>query len=377
MFNFLKKVPLFSDLPDDDLWRLCDKVTEEHVSKGEIFITEGETGDKAYVILSGEVEIFKKSGDRNILVATRHTGDVIGEMSLLEQNPRFASGIAKSDSDLLVISHKNLNQLLDTSPSAARVMLSTIMNRLRNSELILRQSEKMAQIGILTAGIAHELNNPAAAARRSSEHLRTSIEKFQQIYQKINSIGFSSEQWAKTSQLQEIAKNGASHPVDLDSLGRSDREEEIENWFVDNGIENGWDFAPILVSMGFQSDYLDALKQEFSDSRFLLVIQWLCALFTIFSLLQEIYEGTARIGEIVHSLKSYVYLDQAPVQSIDVNEGLDNTLVILRSKLKKESLWNATIRRIFQKFLDTVVSSIRYGQISSIMPLTPWMVKVF
>ena len=118
------------------------------------------------------------------------------------------------------------------------------------------------------------------------------------------------------------------------------------------------------------------LSRSFQIADFLLVIQWLCALFTIFGLLQEIYEGTARIGEIVHSLKSYVYLDQAPVQSIDVNEGLDNTLVILRSKLKKESLWNATIRRIFQKFLDTVVSSIRYGQISSIMPLTPWTVKV-
>ena len=376
MFNFLKKVPLFADLPDDDLWSLCDKVTEEHISKGEIFITEGETGDKAYVILSGEVEIFKKSGERNVLVATRHTGDVIGEMSLLEQNPRFASGMAKLDSDLLVISHKSLNHLLDTSPSAARVMLATIMNRLRNSELVLRQSEKMAQIGILTAGIAHELNNPAAAARRSSEHLQTSIEKFQQIYQKINSIGFSSEQWEKLSQLQELAKNRASHTVNLDSLGRSDREEALEYWFVDNGIENGWEFAPILVNLEFQSEDLDALKQEFSDSRFLLIIQWLCALFTIFGLLQEIYEGTTRIGEIVHSLKSYVYLDQASVQSIDVNEGLDNTLVILRSKLKKESLCNAIIRRIFLKFLHMEVSSIRFGQISLIMPLMPWMVKV-
>jgi signal transduction histidine kinase/predicted CoA-binding protein len=334
MFDFLKKVPLFADLPDDDLDRLCAMVTEEHISAGETLITEGEIGEKAYVIMSGEIEILKESGGRTVLLALRHSGEVIGEMSLLDQTPRFASGVAKTDCAVLAISHESLEHLLDTSSSAARVMLATITNRLRSTELVLRQSEKMAQLGTLTAGIAHELNNPASAARRGAEQLQSSVEYFQQTYQQFHNLGFSDEQWVRASELQDIARQRASQPDDLDSLGRSDREEVIEDWLEKNGVENGWDHSPVLVSLGYQNADLDKLKRDFPGEGLLVAVQWLCSLFTIFSLLEEIHQGTSRIGEIVKSLKSYVYLDQAPIQSVNLHEGLDNTLVMLRSKLK-------------------------------------------
>lgn len=334
MFDFLKKVPLFADLPDDDLDRLCAMVTVVHTAVAEVLFTEGEIGDKAYVIMSGEIEIVKESGGRAVLLALRHAGEVIGEMSLLDQTPRFASGVARTECDLLAISHENLENLLDTSPSAARVMLSTITNRLRSTELVLRQSEKMAQLGTLTAGIAHELNNPASAARRGSEHLQSSIGYFQQTYQQFHALGFTEGQWSRAAELQKFAQQRASQPVDLDSLGRSDCEEEIEDWLDANGVENGWDYAPVLVSLGYQSADLDELKHDFPGEFLVVAVQWLCTIFTIFSLLAEIHQGTSRIGEIVKSLKSYVYLDQAPVQAIDLHAGLDNTLVMLRSKLK-------------------------------------------
>src|SRR3990172_5332641 len=114
---------------------------------------------------------------RPVLLAVRQPGEVIGEMSLLEAAPRFASGRARTDSVLLEISHAQLNELLNTSPSAARAMLYTFISRLRSSEILLRQSEKMAQLGTLTAGIAHELNNPAAAAKRGSSQLLIALNK--------------------------------------------------------------------------------------------------------------------------------------------------------------------------------------------------------
>lgn len=334
MFNFLKKVQLFANLPDDDLNRLCAVVTEEFLPAEEILFTEGEIGDKAYVIMSGEVDILKESGGRTVLLATRRGGEVIGEMSLLDQAPRFASGRAKTDCELLSISHKNLEHLLDTSPSAARVLLSTITNRLRSTELVLRQSEKMAQLGTLTAGIAHELNNPASAARRGSEHLSTSIEYFQRTFKQFHEMGFSNEQWEKAAELNDHAVKRAKEPIDLDSVGRSDLEEEIEVWLDDHHIENSWEHAPILVNLGYQTANLEDLEENFPGQQLAAALRWLCTLFTIYSLLEEINQGTTRIGEIVKSLKSYVYLDQAPVQLVDIHEGLDNTLVMLRSKLK-------------------------------------------
>jgi len=334
VFDFLKKVPLFADLSDNDLDRLCAVAVEEQIATNETLFTEGEIGDRAYVIMAGEVEILKESGGRMVYLATRRVGDVIGEMSLLDQAPRFASGRARTDCKLLSISHKNLEHLLDTSPSAARVMLATITNRLRSTELVLRQSEKMAQLGTLTAGIAHELNNPASAARRGSEHLNNAIEYFQQTLVKFHEMGFSDEQWEKAAELQKFANKQAKKPLDLDSLGRSDLEEEIENWLDLREIENSWEHAPILANLGYQTADLSKLEETFPGPKLVVALQWLCTLFTIYSLLEEINQGTTRIGEIVKSLKSYVYLDQAPVQLIDLHEGLDNTLVMLRSKLK-------------------------------------------
>jgi signal transduction histidine kinase len=333
-FDFLKKVPLFANLPDDELARLCAVVAEEFIPADETLFTEGDIGDNAYVIMAGEIDILKESGGRTVLLATQKTGQVIGEMSLLDQAPRFATGRTRTDCKLLSISHKNLDHLLDTSPSAARVMLSTITNRLRSTELVLRQSEKMAQLGTLTAGIAHELNNPASAARRGSEHLSTAIDYFQQSYQQFFELGFSKEQWDKADDLREYAHQRATQPVDLDSLGRSDREEAMETWLDYQGVENSWEHAPILVSLGYQTGDLEALANTFPGPQFVVALRWLCNLFTMFSLLEEINQGTSRISEIVKSLKSYVYLDQALVQEVDIHEGLDNTLVILRSKLK-------------------------------------------
>jgi len=349
-FDFLKKVPFFADLPDADLDRLCAMVVEEQLAPDEVLFEEGEIGDKAYVIMAGEIDILKESGGRPVLLATRTQGEVIGEMSLLDQTPRFASGVAKTAAKLLAITHENMETLLDTSPSAARVMLSTFTNRLRSTELILQQSEKMAQLGTLSAGIAHELNNPASAARRGAEHLQTAITEFQQAYQEFFGLNFSAEQWQTIAELQDLAKIRAAQPVDLNSLDRSDREADIEDWLDDNEIDDGWEYAPHLVNLGYEVDDLDDLLDQFSAEGVTVIIKWLGTLFSIYSLLEEIHQGTSRIGEIVKSLKSYVYLDQAPVQAIDLHEGLDNTLVMLRSKLKT----GVTVERDYDKNIPEI-----------------------
>jgi len=347
-----KKFPFFSNLPDDDLNRLCEVVNEEFISSNEVLFTEGDLGDIAYVIMEGEVDILKESGDQTVLLATRKAGEVIGEMSLLVQAPRFASGQTRTECKLLSISHDNLSHLLDTSPSAARVMLSTITNRLRSTEIVLRQSEKMAQLGTLTAGIAHELNNPAAAARRGTDHLVSAINDFLKNYQDFTSGDFSPAQWAAAVEYRELAQKQSSQPNDLDSLARSDQEQEIELWLDENNIDKGWEFAPILVNLGFQIADLNKFKEKYPHDLLDPGIRWLCSLFSIFSLLAEINQGTTRISEIVKSLKSYVYLDQAPMQLIDIHEGLDNTLVMMRSKFKP----NIELTRHYAKDLPEIMA---------------------
>jgi len=201
-------------------------------------------------------------------------------------------------------------------------------------EVMLRQSEKLATLGKLSAGMAHELNNPAAAAQRGAAQLRAAIADLQATHLRLGELDLAEAQLASLLALDQRARERARQPADMDSLARSDREAELESWLDGHGIENPWEVAPALVDLGFDQGELDGLVAELSPAQFGAVIAWLNCTFIIYGLLEEIGQGAGRISEIVKALKSYSYLDQAPVQEVDVHEGLDNTLVVLRGKLK-------------------------------------------
>jgi CRP-like cAMP-binding protein len=166
--NFLKKVDLFAELSDKDLQEICEAVSEMVLPAGELLFAEGDRGDKAYIIKDGQLEITKQTSGREVLLAVREEGIVIGEMALLEEAPRMASVRARGLTTLIIIRKDTLDNLLDTSSSAARAMLQTVMERWRSTQSQLRQSEQMAQLGTLTAGVAHGLNNPSITRTASS-----------------------------------------------------------------------------------------------------------------------------------------------------------------------------------------------------------------
>ena len=334
MYDFLKRVTLFADLSTVDLEKLCQMAQEVSVPAGEQLFAEGSVGDKAYIIKDGQLEVVKQSGGREVLLAVRQQGEVIGEMSLLGDAPRMATVRARTNSSLITISSDQLDYLLSSSSSAARAMLYTAMARLRSTEALLRQSEKMAQIGTLTAGIAHELNNPAAAAARASAQLSDSITLLQQTSLELAGLNLSVSQRDHLSELAELMQEAAARPPMIDALAQSDLEEALESWLVDQGIENAWELTPTLVSFGYDSSKLEALDSVFEPPQLPAVIRWLDAMCKVYSLLMTVNQGAGRMSEIVKALKTYVYLDQGPMQTVDVHEGLDNTLIMLRSKMK-------------------------------------------
>lgn len=334
MNQFLRRLPLFSDLPEEDLDQLCESIDEVQLAAQEELFAQGSPGDKAYIIKEGELEILRESDGRKVLLAVRKAGEVIGEMSLLHEAPRMATVRARTDTLLFALSQEHLDDLLNTSTSAARAMLHTITTRLQATESMLRQSEKIAQLGTLTAGVAHELNNPAAAVQRGAGQLKPLLEKLQNAVGEISGLDLSEVQSSILAGFDREIQEQASQIDDLDSLTRSDREFEMESWLEDLGFNEAWEVAPALVSMGFSAERMGELLDHFSKEEFQSITAWLSARYAAYTLLEEVEQGAKQISQIVKALKSYAYLDQAPVQMVDVHEGLDNTLVMLRSKLK-------------------------------------------
>jgi signal transduction histidine kinase/predicted CoA-binding protein len=352
VYEFLRNVPLFAELPDNDLERLCEIIDEVHLDQGQLLFAEGTAGDRAYVIKEGQLEVVKASGEREVLLAVRGVGEVIGEISLVEEAPRMASVRAQSDSVLLAVSQDQFDHLITNSPSAARALLHTVISRWRSTEAMLRQSEKMAQLGTLTAGLAHELNNPAAAVQRGTEQMRLADEGLQQANLQLIQLNLSEDHVDQLRWLGQRVRDQASRPDDLDALSRSDLEEVLEEWLEDQNLEESWDLAPSLVSLGYTPADLATLAESFAPHHLPGVITWLAGSYARDSLLEEIHQGAGRISEIVKSLKSYAYLDQAPVQSVDIHEGLDNTLIMLRNKLKE----GIDVRRDYAENLPKILA---------------------
>jgi signal transduction histidine kinase len=192
----------------------------------------------------------------------------------------------------------------------------------------------MAALGKLSAGLAHELNNPASAAHRAMAGMRTDMLTWQALTLDLGSRFHDRDQIVGLLEVQRDALEGASRAQPLDPLTTSDREDEIADWLEQHDVADGWKLAPTLVHAGLDVEWLDGLARRFGGTAPPELLAWLEAGLSVAGMLDEAEQGTARILDLVKAIKAYTYMDQAPLQEIDLHEGLENTLTILGHRLK-------------------------------------------
>ncbi len=327
MLAELKKIALFGDLSEGDLAALASDAAEVDLPAGHYLFKEGDEGDRAYVITRGDVEILKRQQrGPEVLLAVRGEGEVLGEISLLLDEPRSASVRAKSDVSLVAFSRTRFEELLASSPTAIRGVFGVVLERWRNTESKLRHSARLAQLGTLTAGMMHELNNPASAVSRSATLLPGLVDELLRSLGKLPDVD-------ATGALDELAgRRPADEAKPVSPLDLNDREESLEDWFVARNDVSAFGVACRLAPAGFTSGDLDAIEADLGDHA-IPFIRHLAVRCELESLLTEARRGSQRISAIIDTLKSYTFVDQAPVQDVDLVTGITNTIGIMGNTL--------------------------------------------
>ncbi len=341
----LLKVPLFEHLREDQLQWLLDHGQEYDIPQGEYLFRQRQTADYFYVVISGELQISQDINGSEQVLATHHDGSFSGEVPLLSGTPYIASARALQPTKTLRFDNQSFREMFAVCPVLVSKLFGALSWRIQTTEALARQREKMSALGVLSAGLAHELNNPAAAARRAASQLSESFDTIEPLLVNL-SRQLDADQFEELLHLRADAAAKQSHPADLDSLTQSDLEDEIGTWLDDQEIENSWEIAPVLVSAGLDVQQLETLLDQVGAETLPTAIEWLNASLGAAGLLREIEQGSKRISELVKAVKSYSYMDQAPQQDIDIHEGIEDTLTIMAHKLRDK---HVTIEKEFDR----------------------------
>jgi signal transduction histidine kinase len=332
--EMLRQVTLFAHLPDQQLQWLAEQGAEMWLEPGEQIAAQGDPADGFYIILQGETSWTKDVQGQTAHAVTLSAGEVFAELILLLDEPYPTTGRAVTKVRLYKLTPDCFWEMLRVCPSIFRSILKISAQRSQIHESVTQQQAKLISLGTLSAGLAHELNNPAAAVQRNVSYLEEVLQKLPNLALKIHEQPMMADQVKFLSDLYLQATESAKQGCQFDPIAQSEAEDAIADWLEAHSVENSWKLAPMLVIANLNPERLDEIMAHIDPNCLGSVVTWLEATLTGIKLLEDIKLGSTRMSELVMAMKSYSYMDQAQLQELDVHEGINNTLTILKHKLK-------------------------------------------
>ncbi|MFE3263319.1 ATP-binding protein [Streptomyces sp. NPDC059215] len=328
---------LFEKLDQDQLERLCQEGRVELFDPGPVY-TEGDAATCFFVLLQGTVVMSRRvAGDDVEISRSSQRGVYAGAMQAYLNGPdqSFYKGSMRvtEPSRFFVLPAEVFAAVLrDWFPMAVHLLEGLFFGS-QNTQRTIGQRERLLALGSLSAGLTHELNNPAAAAVRATSTLRDRVAHMRHKLGAIAAGPYARDTLETLIEIQERTAERVAKATPLSPLEASDREDALGDWLEDHDIAGGWQFAPTFVQAGLDTDWLDQVAAAVDDETLEGAVRWLNYTVETELLMNEIEDSTTRISHLVNAAKQYSQLDRAPYQVVDVHELLDSTLMMLAGKM--------------------------------------------
>ncbi len=338
----LRRVEVFADLPEDQLRWFADNTEERRLATGDILFHKGDAPEWMAIYLEGEMHAYRDEDTHAGYIYIARAGDPATEVSGMLPFSRMtefgATGRAVTPLRVLLFHVRLFPEMLQRMPVLAQRLVGIMSDRVRETTKADQQRDKLMALGKLSAGLAHELNNPAAAATRAANDLLCTLEELRAADLRLCRHNLTAEQRAAIAEFERAAIAHTAVAPLLNSLQQSDREDEISVWLEAHGVDDDWKIAPALVEAGVDAADLAALLGVVELDTIADVLARTGAQLAAAKLTTEIKTSTARISELVGAIKEYTYMDQASRQEVELHKGLENTLLILKYKLRKKNI---------------------------------------
>jgi signal transduction histidine kinase len=321
----------FRELPADQIEWFLSQSKEVHLKAGEIYVRQGDPPEAMFVLLEGE---FEWRGDFNgeIVVMQGKIGEVTGALPFSRMKQFMVTARAISAGRILSFPSSLFPELIQKMPELVKRLVGVMTDRVRETTRLEQQRDRLASLGKLSAGLAHELNNPAAAAKRAAAQLRDTLHRIKEASLQLGRRELTSTQKAEIEKLESsFTQNDAPPP---DTLTISDLEDQIDSLLRSHGQNDLWLLSAELAQRGVKPAALESLFENLDAGTARAALVRIAASVEIASLLKEIENSTSRISDLVRAIKEYTYMDQSPVQNVDIVKSLETTLTILNHKLK-------------------------------------------
>jgi signal transduction histidine kinase len=338
----LLRVPAFVGLPDDQITWFLSQAEELSFKAGDTYFRQGDPADAMFIILSGEIQARGELGGETVAFPLE-PGEVTGLLPFSRMKQFTIGAKAVTDTRVLRFPSSQFPELVHRMPELTQRLVGLMSDRIRETTRREQQRDRLASLGKLSAGLAHELNNPASAAKRATSQLRDVLKRIRDASHELGRRDLTAAQRAEIEKMEaSFVQN--NEPL-TDPLAVSDLEDQIDSLLRSHGQSDLWQMAADLAHKNVKPDALESLFATLDPGTARAALVRIAASVEIATLLNEIESATARISDLVGAIKEYTYMDQTPVQNVDIVKSLETTLTIMNHKLKR----GVVVKRNYQK----------------------------